>query len=276
MTKHISATPFAPHRPLRRCVGSVRADDLGAVPLKALMERNPQVNWTASTTSSTVAPTRPVRTTATWRACLDCWPGCRMEVPGTTVNRLCGSIDGCGGPGGAFHQVGRDGSDDCRRRGKHVTCALCDGQGRSVPSRAALRSLTPPSAGVLRQSADEEAVRHALHAADRRQRGCRLQHFPRRSGRLCPAFPAALGCRARRRAAFRRTGAGGDPGKKGDPILFTTDEHPRPDTTLDMLAKLKGVNGPELTVTAGNASGVNDGACALLLASGKPWPVPTA
>ena len=58
------------------------------------------------------------------------------------------------------------------------------------------------------------------------------------------------------------------PRRKGDPIVFTTDEHPRPDTTLEALAKLKGVNGPDLTVTAGNASGVNDGACALLLASG--------
>jgi len=57
------------------------------------------------------------------------------------------------------------------------------------------------------------------------------------------------------------------PSKKGDPKRFDTDEHPRPDTTAEMLAKLKGVNGPELTVTAGNASGVNDGACAVLLAS---------
>jgi 3-oxoadipyl-CoA thiolase len=57
------------------------------------------------------------------------------------------------------------------------------------------------------------------------------------------------------------------PRKKGDPVVFDTDEHPRPDTTLEMLAKLKGVNGPDLSVTAGNASGVNDGACALLLAS---------
>ncbi len=57
------------------------------------------------------------------------------------------------------------------------------------------------------------------------------------------------------------------PRKKGDPIVFDTDEHPRPETTLEMLAKLKGVNGAELSVTAGNASGVNDGACALLMAS---------
>jgi len=57
------------------------------------------------------------------------------------------------------------------------------------------------------------------------------------------------------------------PQKKGDPKVFDTDEHPRPETTLEQLAKLKGVNGPDLTVTAGNASGVNDGACALLLAS---------
>jgi 3-oxoadipyl-CoA thiolase len=55
--------------------------------------------------------------------------------------------------------------------------------------------------------------------------------------------------------------------KKGEPKIFDTDEHPRPDTTLEQLAKLKGINGPELTVTAGNASGVNDGACALILAS---------
>jgi 3-oxoadipyl-CoA thiolase len=57
------------------------------------------------------------------------------------------------------------------------------------------------------------------------------------------------------------------PPKKGDPVLFTQDEHPRPDTTLEALAKLKGVVKPEGTVTPGNASGVNDGACALLLAS---------
>ena len=57
------------------------------------------------------------------------------------------------------------------------------------------------------------------------------------------------------------------PQKKGDPKIFDTDEHPRTDTTLEQLAKLKGINGPDLSVTAGNASGVNDGACALLLAS---------
>jgi 3-oxoadipyl-CoA thiolase len=56
--------------------------------------------------------------------------------------------------------------------------------------------------------------------------------------------------------------------KKGEPKVVASDEHPRPETTVDMLAKLKGVNGPEFSVTAGNASGVNDGACALLLASG--------
>jgi acetyl-CoA acetyltransferase family protein len=57
------------------------------------------------------------------------------------------------------------------------------------------------------------------------------------------------------------------PQKKGDSIRFAVDEHPRPDTTLEALAKLKGVVRPDGTVTAGNASGVNDGACALLLAS---------
>jgi acetyl-CoA acetyltransferase family protein len=59
------------------------------------------------------------------------------------------------------------------------------------------------------------------------------------------------------------------PKKKGDPAIVAEDEHPRPDTTLEMLAKLKGVVKPEGTVTAGNASGVNDGACAVLLASAE-------
>jgi 3-oxoadipyl-CoA thiolase len=57
------------------------------------------------------------------------------------------------------------------------------------------------------------------------------------------------------------------PQRKGDPVMFDTDEHPRPDTTIEALAKLKGINKPELSVTAGNASGVNDGACAVLVAS---------
>jgi acetyl-CoA acetyltransferase family protein len=57
------------------------------------------------------------------------------------------------------------------------------------------------------------------------------------------------------------------PQKKGEPRIVDTDEHPRPDTSMETLARLKGVNGPALSVTAGNASGVNDGACALLLAS---------
>ena len=57
------------------------------------------------------------------------------------------------------------------------------------------------------------------------------------------------------------------PQRKGDPVMFDTDEHPRPDTTLEALAKLKGINAPGLSVTAGNASGVNDGACALIVAS---------
>ena len=57
------------------------------------------------------------------------------------------------------------------------------------------------------------------------------------------------------------------PQKKGDPLTVDTDEHPRPGTTAEQLAKLRGVNGPDLSVTAGNASGVNDGAAALLIAS---------
>ena len=80
--------------------------------------------------------------------------------------------------------------------------------------------------------------------------------------------PAALGARASATvSSSTKIVAVPVPQKKGDPKKFDTDEHPRPDTTLEALAKLKPVVKPTGTVTAGNASGMNDGACALLLAS---------
>jgi acetyl-CoA acetyltransferase len=122
---------------------------------------------------------------------------------------------------------------------------------------------------ALRQSADEGAVRHRLHAGDGRKRG---QDFG-----ISRADQDAFALRSQQRwAAAQARRLRGEiaplaiPQKKGDPLIVTTDEHPRPDTTLEMLAKLKGVVRPDGTVTAGNASGVNDGACALLLASPKP------
>jgi 3-oxoadipyl-CoA thiolase len=112
---------------------------------------------------------------------------------------------------------------------------------------------------------------------------------PRRPGRLRPAQPATHRCRAGRRFLRRRNRAGAHRPQKGETVV-EQDEHPRADTTLEALAKLKPVNGPDKTVTAGNASGVNDGAAALILASAEAvkkhgltararcwaWPVPVS
>ena len=129
---------------------------------------------------------------------------------------------------------------------------------------------------ALRQPADEGEVRRRLDARDGRERRDRLQDRARGAG------PDGAAPRSRRRSRRRRPASSTREivpvtiaQKKGDPIVVAKDEHPR-ETSLEALAKLKGVVRPDGTVTAGNASGVNDGACALLLASeargGAPRP----
>jgi acetyl-CoA acetyltransferase family protein len=103
------------------------------------------------------------------------------------------------------------------------------------------------------ETADNVAAEFKISREDQDKFALRSQqcwHRARESGRLKEEIvPVAI------------------PQKKGEATMFDTDEHPRPDTTLEALAKLKGINAPELSVTAGNASGVNDGACALIVAS---------
>ena len=107
---HASRSVFicdAVRTPIGRYGGAlakVRTDDLAAVPIKALMERNPKVDWaTARRGLSSAAPTRPARTTATSPAWRCCWPACRIAVPGVTLNRLCAS-----GPRRGRHRRARD------------------------------------------------------------------------------------------------------------------------------------------------------------------------
>jgi acetyl-CoA acyltransferase len=247
-------------------LAGVRADDLAAIPIKALMERNPQVNWASvddiiyGCANQAGEDNRNVARMAALLA------GLPVEVPGTTVNRLCGSSLDCVGMAARAIKSGETeliiaGGVESMSRAPFVM-----GKAESAYSRSAAifdttigwRFTNPAMKKLydthsMPQTADNVAADFNISRADQdafalrsQQRWAAAQAAGRFADELIPVVI---------------------PRKKGDPVVVDTDEHPRPETTLDMLAKLKGVNGPELSVTAGNASGVNDGACALLIAS---------
>ncbi len=247
-------------------LAGVRADDLATIPLKALMERNPQVNWASvddiiyGCANQAGEDNRNVARMAGLLA------GLPIEVPGTTVNRLCGSSLDCVGMAARAIRSGDTelmiaGGVESMSRAPFVM-----GKAESAYSRSAAifdttigwRFPNPVMKKLfdthsMPQTADNVAADFNISRADQ-------DAFAVRSQQRWAAAHAA-GRFADELIPVRITR------KKGDPVVLDTDEHPRPETTLDMLAKLKGVNGPELSVTAGNASGVNDGACALLIAS---------
>jgi 3-oxoadipyl-CoA thiolase len=247
-------------------LSGVRADDLGAIPLKALVERNPRVDWSAvddiiyGCANQAGEDNRNVARMAGLLA------GLPVEVPGTTVNRLCGS--GMDAVGLAARSI-KCGEAELMIAGGVESMSRAPfvmGKAESAFSRDAAvydttigwRFVNPAMKKLydthsMPQTADNVAAEFNIARADQ------------------DAF--ALRCQ-RRWAAADAAGRFADelvpvviPQKKGDPKVVDRDEHPRPETTLEQLAGLKGINGPELSVTAGNASGVNDGACALLLAS---------
>ena len=247
-------------------LASMRPDDLGAVPLKALMQRNPTVDWTAVDDilyGCANQAGEDNRNVARMSALL---AGLPVEVPGTTLNRLCGS--GMDAVGLAARSI-KSGETQLMLAGGVESMSRAPfvmGKAESAFSRSAaifdttigwrfINPLMKAQYGVdsMPQTADNVAADFKVSRADQDAFALRSQQrwaAAHAGGRfLDELVPVVM------------------PRKKGDPVVFDTDEHPRPDTTLDMLAKLKGVNGPDLSVTAGNASGVNDGACAVLLAS---------
>ncbi|TWI35862.1 3-oxoadipyl-CoA thiolase [Paracoccus sulfuroxidans] len=249
-------------------LASVRADDLAALPLKALMERNPGVDWSAvddlifGCANQAGEDNRNVGRMAILLA------GMPVSVPGTTVNRLCGSgMDAIGMAARAIRGGDCDfviaGGVESMTRAPFVmpkaetafsrANAVYDTTiGWRFPNPALHKAFGTHS---MPETADNVAADYNISRADQ------------------DAF-AILS--QQRWAAAQAAGVFADeivpvtiPQRKGDPIVFTTDEHPRPQTTVEALAKLKGVNGPDLTVTAGNASGVNDGAAALAILSAE-------
>ena len=247
-------------------LAGVRADDLGAIPLKALMERNTNVDWTAVDDIIYGCANQAGEDNRNVARMSGLLAGLPIEVPGTTVNRLCGS--GMDAIGLAARSI-KSGETSLMIAGGVESMSRAPfvmGKAETAWSRQAaiydttigwrfpnplLKKLYDTHS--MPQTADNVAQDFNISRADQdafalrsQQRWTAADAANRFADELIPVVI---------------------PQKKGDPKTVERDEHPRPETTLDMLAKLKGVNGPDLTVTAGNASGVNDGACAVLLAS---------
>lgn len=247
-------------------LAGVRADDLGAIPLKALMERNPDVDWTAVDDIIYGCANQAGEDNRNVARMSGLLAGLPIEAPGTTVNRLCGS--GMDAIGLAARSI-KSGETSLMIAGGVESMSRAPfvmGKAETAWSRQAaiydttigwrfpnplLKKLYDTHS--MPQTADNVAQDFNISRADQdafalrsQQRWVAADAAQRFADELIPVVIAQ---------------------KKGDPKIVERDEHPRPETTLEMLSKLKGVNGPDLTVTAGNASGVNDGACAVLLAS---------
>jgi acetyl-CoA acyltransferase len=243
----------------------VRADDLGAIPLRALIERNPQVDWRAVDDliyGCANQAGEDNRNVARMSALL---AGLPIEVPGTTLNRLCGS--GLDAVGQAARAI-RSGEARLMIAGgvESMTRApFVHGKAISAFSRDAaifdttigwrfVNPLMKRQYGIdsMPETAENVAANFNISRADQDAFAVRSQQ---------------KAARAQRDGTFaQEIVAVVIPQKKGDPLRVELDEHPR-ETSLEALSKLKGVVHAEGTVTAGNASGINDGACALLLAN---------
>ncbi|MFM0217822.1 MULTISPECIES: 3-oxoadipyl-CoA thiolase [Paraburkholderia] len=254
--------------PIGRYAGSlssVRADDLGAVPLKALMERNKNVDWSViddviyGCANQAGEDNRNVARMSLLLA------GLPKDVPGSTVNRLCGSgMDAVGiaaraiKSGEAALMVA--GGVESMSRAPFVM-----GKATSAFSRQAdiydttigwrfVNPLMKQMYGVdsMPETGENVATDYNISRADQDAFALRSQQKAARAQKDGTLAQEIVGVTIAQ--------------KKGDPITVSQDEHPR-ETSLETLAKLKGVVRPDGTVTAGNASGVNDGAAALLLAN---------
>ena len=247
-------------------LASIRADDLAAIPIAALMARNSKVDWSIlddviyGCANQAGEDNRNVARMALLLA------GLPKEVPGYTVNRLCASsmeavasaaraiksgeadlviAGGVESMSRAPFVVGK--SDAAFSRAMKMEDTTMGWRFVNPLMKAKYGTDTMPETGEIVAEeykisrADQDAF--ALRSQQRAAAARKMEIWPKKSS-PCP---------------FRK--------KKGQLVDFSVDEHPRPDTTLEALAKLKGVVKPEGTVTAGNASGINDGACAILLAS---------
>ncbi|KVA09446.1 beta-ketoadipyl CoA thiolase [Burkholderia latens] len=245
----------------------VRADDLGAVPLRALIERNRDVDWTSIDDviyGCANQAGEDNRNVARMSALL---AGLPTDVPGTTLNRLCGSGMDAVGTAARAIKAGEArlmiaGGVESMTRAPFVMGKAATAFARQADifdTTIGWRFINPlmkQRYGVdsMPETAENVAIDYNISRADQdlfalrsQQKAARAQQDGTLAEEIVPVTIAQ---------------------KKGDALVVSRDEHPR-ETSLDALAKLKGVVRPDGSVTAGNASGVNDGACALLLANAQ-------
>ena len=245
----------------------VRADDLGAVPLRALVARNPGVQWDQvddvfyGCANQAGEDNRNVARMSLLLA------GLPVEVPGTTINRLCGSGMDAVGTAARAIQAG-DASLIIAGGVESMTRApFVMGKADSAFSRnASLQDTTMGWRFINKALKDAYGVETMPETAENVAADYQVSRIDQDAFALASQNKAAT---AIAEGVFQREIVPVTiPQKKGDAIVFAQDEHPRA-TTVEALAKLKGVVRADGTVTAGNASGINDGACALLIASAE-------
>jgi 3-oxoadipyl-CoA thiolase len=248
-------------------LSSVRTDDLGAIPLKALMARNAGVDWEAVTdviygcVNQAGEDNRNVAHMASLLA------GLPYQVPGSTVNRLCGSgLDALGTAARAI-------------RAGEATLMIAGG----VESMSRAPFVMPKATGAFSRAAEIHDTtigwrfinklmreKYGVDSMPETAENVAIEYKIEREAQDRMALSSQMKAVAAQKAGYFDTEITpvAIPQKKGDAVIVNQDEHPR-ETSMEALAKLKGVVKPDGTVTAGNASGVNDGACALLLADEK-------
>jgi 3-oxoadipyl-CoA thiolase len=245
-------------------LSSVRTDDLAAIPLKALMARNPKVDWAAvgdvifGCANQAGEDNRNVARMSLLLA------GLPQEVPGATINRLCGS--------------GLDAVGTAARAIKSGEASLLIAGGVESMSRAPFVMPKATSAFARENAVYDTTIGwRFVNALMKAQYG--VDSMPETAENVAADFKIGRDAQDRMALASQQKAVAAQQRgffdteitpvtlaqKKGDPVVVSKDEHPR-DTSLEALAKLKGVVRPDGSVTAGNASGVNDGACALILA----------
>ncbi len=247
-------------------LSTLRTDDLAALPVRALMERNPDVDWYQVNDLIYGCANQAGEDNRNVGRMTALLAGLPDAVPGVTMNRLCGSgMDAVGTAARAIKSGEAElmiaGGVESMSRAPFVM-----GKAESAFSRQAdifdttigWRFINPQMKklyGVdsMPETAENLAVEFGISREDQDTFALRSQQRTGEamaSGRLAEEIiPVTL------------------PQRKGDPLIISQDEHARPQTTLEQLAKLRPIVHPEGTVTAGNASGVNDGACALIIAS---------
>jgi 3-oxoadipyl-CoA thiolase len=245
-------------------LASIRTDDLAAIPLRALMARNPAVDWQAVTDLLFGCANQAGEDNRNVAHMAGLLAGLPLELPGATINRLCGS--------------GLDAVGTAARAIKAGEATLMIAGGVESMSRAPFVMPKAESAFSRTNAVYDTTIgwrfvnklmkeKYGIDSMPETAENVATEHKIGREAQDRMALASQLKAVAAQKAGFFESEI--TPvtiaQKKGDPVVVAKDEHPR-ETSLEALAKLKPIVRPDGTVTAGNASGVNDGACALLLA----------